>query len=115
MKDLVNKLYRLGYERQTIVSQSGHIAIRGFILDIFPFEYNNPIRVEFFDDEIEKISEFNVNTQLRYKYLNEVSIYPTTEFIINVDNSIKHYMLNDKIVQKLLEVNKKQTKNIEKK
>ena len=38
MQDLINKLYSLGYERETVVSQSGQIAVRGFILDIFPFE-----------------------------------------------------------------------------
>ena len=93
MHDLINKLYSLGYERETVVSQSGQIAIRGFILDIFPFESNNPVRIEFFDDEIEKISEFDVNSQLRYKYLDDIKIYPTTEFIVNVDDDVKHYML----------------------
>ncbi len=93
MQDLINKLYSLGYERETVVSQSGQIAVRGFILDIFPFESNNPVRIEFFDDEIEKISEFDVNSQLRYKYLDNIKIYPTTEFIVNVDDEIKHYML----------------------
>ena len=93
MQDLINKLYSLGYEKETVVSQSGQIAVRGFILDIFPFESNNPVRIEFFDDEIEKISEFDVNSQLRYKYLDNIKIYPTTEFIVNVDDEIKHYML----------------------
>ncbi len=93
MQDLINKLYSLGYERETVVSQSGQIAVRGFILDIFPFESNNPVRIEFFDDEIEKISEFDVNSQLRYKYLDNIKIYPTTEFIVNVDDEVKYYML----------------------
>ena len=93
MQDLINKLYSLGYERETVVSQSGQIAIRGFILDVFPFESNNPVRIEFFDDEIEKISEFDVNSQLRYKYLEDIKIYPTTEFIVNVDDEVKYYML----------------------
>lgn len=93
IKELVEKLYTLGYVRETVVSQSGQIAIRGFILDIFPIEANNPVRIEFFDDEIEKISEFDVNSQLRHKYIDNIKIYPTTEFIVNVDDEIKHYML----------------------
>lgn len=93
IKKLEKKLYEIGYVRETVVSQSGQIAVRGFILDVFPFESNNPIRIEFFDDEIEKISEFNVDSQLRYKYLNEINIYPTTEFIVSSDDTIKHYML----------------------
>ena len=94
IKKLENKLYEIGYERETVVSQSGQIAVRGFILDVFPFESNNPVRIEFFDDEIEKISEFNVNSQLRYNYLNEINIYPTTEFIVNDIDNMKHYMLS---------------------
>ena len=38
MQDLINKLYSLGYERETVVSQSGQIAIRGFLLVVFTFE-----------------------------------------------------------------------------
>ena len=102
--DLVNKMYSLGYERATVVSQSGQIAIRGFILDIFPFESNNPVRIEFFDDEIEKISEFNIDSQLRYKYLSYIKIYPTTEFITDVEEKKKHYMLPNYIsVQNIVE------------
>ena len=93
IKSLVKKLYTIGYERETVVSMSGHVAIRGFILDIFPFESNNPIRIEFFDDEIEKISEFDVNTQLRNKYIDEIKIYPTTELIVREDYEIKYHEL----------------------
>ena len=93
IKKLVKMLYKIGYERETVVSQSGQLAVRGFIIDIFPFESNNPIRIEFFDDEIEKISEFNVDSQLRYKYLDEVSIFPTTESVVDKDDSFKFYML----------------------
>ena len=93
INNLVKKLYTIGYERETVVSMSGHIAIRGFILDIFPFESNNPIRIEFFDDVIEKISEFDVSSQLREKYIDEIKIYPTTELILNEKNDIKYHEL----------------------
>ena len=93
IKSLVKKLYTIGYERETVVSMSGHVAIRGFILDIFPFESNNPIRIEFFDDEIEQICEFDVNTQLRNKYIDEIKIYPTTELIVREDYEIKYHEL----------------------
>ena len=69
------------------------ITIIVFVIDIFLVSMDNPIRIEFFDDEIEKISEFDVNSQLRHKYIDCIKIYPTTEFIVNVDDEIKHYML----------------------
>lgn len=96
INDLVSQLYSIGYERSTVVNQSGQIAVRGFILDIYPFACENPIRIEFFDDEVEKISEFDVNSQLRFKYLNDITIFPNTEFITdnNVDlHNSKHYEL----------------------
>lgn len=96
ISNLVSQLYSIGYERSTVVNQSGQIAVRGFILDIYPFASENPIRIEFFDDEVEKISEFDVNSQLRFKYLNDITIFPNTEFITdhNVDlNNPKHYEL----------------------
>ena len=96
IKQLANQLSLCGYERVTVVNQSGQMAIRGFVLDVYPFQRANPIRIEFFDDEIEKISEFNVNSQLRFKYLNEVLIFPNTEFITNKsnDDEKKHYYLD---------------------
>ena len=47
MQNLVDKLYNLGYERETVINKSGQIAIRGFILDVFPFDSNNPVRLDF--------------------------------------------------------------------
>lgn len=96
INDLVNRLYSIGYERATVVNQSGQIAVRGFILDVYPFGIENPIRIEFFDDEVEKISEFDVNSQLRFKYLNEITIFPNTEFITSTNADLsnkKHYEL----------------------
>lgn len=84
MANLVNNLYQLGYKRETVINKSGQIAIRGFILDIFPLDSNHPIRIEFFDDEIEKISEFNLDTQLSFKTIKDITIYPNTEFITNL-------------------------------
>lgn len=96
MQNLVDKLYNLGYERETVINKSGQIAIRGFILDVFPFDSNNPVRLEFFDDEIEKISEFNLDTQLSFRTVENITIHPNTEFVTNLkDKNIdeKQYKL----------------------
>ena len=91
--DLETQLYQMGYERESVVNKTGQIAVRGFILDIFPINYQNPIRIEFWGDQIERISEFDVDTQTSKNRLVDIKIYPTTEFIVdskNIDvNSLK--------------------------
>ena len=84
---LVSNLFKIGYKRESIVNKTGEIAVRGFIIDIFPTNYKNPIRIEFWGDEIERISEFDIDTQISKDRLDEVIITPTTEFII--DNELE--------------------------
>ena len=50
--ELVEKLFRLGYRKETIVNKTGEFGVRGFIIDIYPLDEEYPVRVEFFDDEI---------------------------------------------------------------
>ena len=58
------------------------MAIRGFVIDVFPLGYENPLRIEFWGDEIDSIKEFNIDSQLTLKELNNVKIYPCTEFVV---------------------------------
>lgn len=83
VKELINKLDLIGYERQTIVTKTGEIAIRGFVIDIFPINKRNPIRIELFGDEIDSIRSFDVDTQLTIKKIKNIEITPNTEFIID--------------------------------
>ena len=83
IEDFVVNLYKNGYKRESIVNKTGEIAVRGFIIDVFPINYKNPIRIEFWGDEIERISEFDIDTQISKDRLDEVTISPTTEFIID--------------------------------
>ena len=82
-EELINKLVSLGYVRDTIVNKTGEFAKRGYIIDVFPLDEINPIRIEFFDDEIESIRSFNPETQKSLKDLKEIAIYPNSEFITN--------------------------------
>ncbi len=92
MEMLIQKLYDLGYTRETIINKTGEIAIRGFIIDIFPLGCVNPIRIEFWGDTIDSIREFNVDNQLTIRSLKGIKIVPNTEFI--VDQSIKGDNIN---------------------
>jgi len=63
MEDVAAWLVERGFERVPMVELHGEFSIRGGILDLFPAAAENPIRVEFFGDEIESIREFEVSTQ----------------------------------------------------
>ena len=82
LEKLVEKLYAIGYSRETIVNKTGEMAVRGYVVDIFPIGRENPIRLEYWGDTIESIREFNVDTQLTILPLQEISIAPNTEFLI---------------------------------
>lgn len=79
---LVESLVELGYEKETLVEKTGDFAVRGFVIDIYPVSMENPVRLEFFDDEIESIRIFDVNTQLSLKKIDQIYVYPNTDNII---------------------------------
>ncbi len=107
-KDLVEKFYNLGYKRETIVTTTGEIGVRGFIIDIFPVASNHPIRIEFFGDEIDSIRVFDEENQKSIEEIKEVTIYPYTEFLLD-----DYSQLNEKErKQKYLKNYLKTTKNI---
>lgn len=81
-KDLTSKLIDIGYERQSLVTKTGEIAVRGFVVDLFPITEEAPIRIEFFGDDIESIRYFDIETQKSDKEISSVQITPVTEFII---------------------------------
>ena len=74
--DIVNSLFESGFERVDFVSEPGQFAIRGAIVDIFSYSYNNPFRISFFGDEIESINIFDCNTQLSKEKVLKAEIYP---------------------------------------
>lgn len=88
-KILIDKLYNLGYKRETIVTKTGEVGVRGFIIDIFPVSLDHPVRLEFFGDVIESIREFDEETQKSIQELDKITIYPYTEFLLNEYNYLK--------------------------
>ena len=82
-EELLQDLYNLGYERETIVNGTGKVGVRGYVLDVFPTSYENAIRIEFWGDTIDTIKYFDVETQLSLQEIDEVTIYPFTEFILD--------------------------------
>ena len=80
-KELLNKLLKLGYKRSTMVSDIGEFSIRGDIADIFTLE-ENPVRIEFWGDEIVDIRYFDNETQKSIKKTAGISIKPLYKFIL---------------------------------
>lgn len=75
-QQLLEKLNNAGFERKHIVETYGDVAVRGGIVDVFPFIGDNPVRIEFWGDTVESIREFDVLSQRSIRELQSVSIIP---------------------------------------
>ena len=89
--DLVNKLIDLGYHTESLVTMSGEIAVRGFIVDIYPIDEVHPIRIEFDGNVIEAIKYFDENTQLSSGKVTEITIKAIDEVSTSGHNSLFDY------------------------
>ena len=78
---LANKLYDLGYTRESVVNKTGEIAVRGFVVDIFPINYKKPIRIEFWGDTVDSIRYFNIDSQMSLDNIKEINVFSYTEFL----------------------------------
>ena len=75
-ENIVNSLFESGFTRVDFVGEPGQFAIRGAIVDIFSYSYNDPFRISFFGDEIDSINIFDCNTQLSKEKMDSAEIYP---------------------------------------
>ncbi|MBP3799628.1 MAG: hypothetical protein ILA19_01465, partial [Bacilli bacterium] len=81
-RKLYEKLVSIGYKREAIVTKTGEVGLRGFVIDFFPLGVDNPCRLEFFDDEIESIRLFDPFTQKSIESIDSITVYPYSEFLI---------------------------------
>ena len=80
-QDLLKKLIALGYKRSTMVSDMGEFSIRGDISDIYSLD-KNPVRIEFWGDEIVDIRFFNNETQKSIEKTSSIEILPIYKFVL---------------------------------
>jgi transcription-repair coupling factor (superfamily II helicase) len=84
--DLINRKYLAyhsfleaivteGYVRVNMVLEPGEFAVRGTIIDVFPVNHSHPIRIEYFDDDIERLSSFNLHNQRSISSLEKIEIF----------------------------------------
>ena len=77
---LRSRCLKMGYQDAETVVQPGEISIRGGIADVFPAGWDNPLRIEFFDDEIDSMRLIDAATQRSVKRLDSAVITPAGEF-----------------------------------
>lgn len=82
LEQLCKRLVVMGYAREEIVEGVGQFALRGGILDVFSPNYENPLRIEFFDNETDSIRLFDRTSQRSLDKIPTASIIPVREIII---------------------------------
>lgn len=83
LEQLKSQLRNLGYTEVTKVDQPSCFASRGGIVDVYPINTDQPIRIEFFDQEIESIRIFDLSTQRTQSLIDHVSIQPCSDLIFS--------------------------------
>ena len=87
--DIRRKLIENGYSCVNKVDQSLQFAIRGDVLDIFSVNNDNPVRIEFFDDEIESIRFFDLAKQTSIQVLDKVTILPASDILLSTEERLE--------------------------
>ena len=84
--ELLRKLIEIRYERNDIAFERNTFRVRGDTVDIFPaYSHDTAIRVEFFGDEVDRISEINVVSGAVIRHLSHVAIYPASHYVVSKD------------------------------
>ena len=112
--ELLRKLVKLQYERNDINFIRNKFRVRGDVVEIFPaYSGDTAIRVEFFGDEIERISEINTLTGELKSRVSHIAIYPASHYIIpddkkeialqnilsEMEDRVKYFKENDKLIE----------------
>ncbi len=83
LTEIREMLVSAGYQSVDIVDGVGQFSVRGGILDIFPAGNDNPVRIEFFGDDIDSMGLFDIITQRRIEQVDSVNITPAREIIVD--------------------------------
>ena len=108
-RKLYERLISIGYKPEAIVTKTGEVGLRGFVVDFFPLGFDNPCRVEFFGDEVESIRLFDAFNQKSISNLESITVYPYSEFLLDkgsieaLDNKQKYLPKYNKKVSNISE------------
>lgn len=82
LENLNQEFVQMGYVKDKLVAKPGDFAIRGDIVDIYPLNVDNPVRIDFFGNQVEKIKFFDTETQRSMEELDEIKILPAKDRIV---------------------------------
>ena len=114
MDELLHKLIEARYERNDIAFERNMFRVRGDTVEIFPAYWNDrAIRVEFFGDEIDRLSEINVVTGAAERYLTHAVVYPASHYVTTkekmaaaierirteCDERVRYFTDNNKLIE----------------
>ena len=114
MEDLLAKLTEIRYERNDVAFDRNRFRVRGDTLEVFPvYSKDKAIRIEFFGDEIDRISEINALTGTPTRVLDHVAIYPASHYVASkekmaraiqelyreLDEQVAYFKAQDKLIE----------------
>lgn len=97
-KNLRTSLTKAGYHFSKRVDQPLTFSIRGEVVDIYSINYEHPVRIEFFDNEVESIRFFDIENQLTIETIDKVKIIPASDILFNDQETTT---ITNKINQKI--------------
>lgn len=71
---IIEKFSSFGFNKVDFVSSPGEYAVRGSLIDVFSYSFNNPYRISFFGNEVEKIHSFDINSQLSKEEITKIDV-----------------------------------------
>ena len=115
LKEISKSLLQCGYERVEVVEGKGEFSFRGGILDVFPPTSAYPYRVELFGDEVDSIRTFNTESQRSIERVEEFSIFPSKEVIVDDEcRSRAVQNINEELKKVIANVSKENKESVEK-
>src|SRR5699024_4450134 len=89
LEDLNQEFVQMGYVKEKLVAKPGDFAIRGDIVDIYPLTVDDPVRIDFFGNQVEKIKYFDTETQRSMDTLETITVLPAKDRIVTDEQVIK--------------------------
>ena len=80
VESVIDEIINYGYEKKDFVTEPGHFALRGSVMDIFLTSSKRPIRIEFFDNKIESLRTFNTESQITDEKIDSLNFLPSYEY-----------------------------------
>ncbi|MFT8812431.1 transcription-repair coupling factor [Oenococcus sp.] len=81
--DLAGRLIEMGYRKEALAASPGEFAVRGEIVDIYPINMDSPVRLDFFDEELESMRTFDADSQKSLDKIQHVFVFPVSDFLLS--------------------------------